>query len=621
VNRRAAVVAAALALASLWAGDARAQVDLSGTWSPRYQEDFSERVPGPELGDYTGLPLTDGARRAAESWDPDEISLPEEQCRVHISPYIYRGPTNIGIWEERDPRTRELIAIKHRISTYDQERTIYMDGRAHPPAYAPHTWMGFSTGKWQGNMLVVTTTHIKKGWLRRNGVPESDLATLTEYFVRTGDILTRISSIDDPVYLTEPLVKSEEFMLNTQGVPHRAWLFQCKAVVEVVRPEGAVPHYLPGTNPYLAQYRERYKLSESAARGGAVLNYPLAPGASVAAVTQPATPPMTRKVDPAMVAPGKVEVWPVQGNVYMLVSSDGNMLVQAGADGVLLVDTLRESLSPAALAAIRTISDKAIHYIVNTQAGADHTGGNEALAKAGPTRPGRDPLGSGVGGNTGGATSIVSHENVLTRMSATVAGGGTARARGSWPSDTFFQDQNDIFFNEEAVQVLHQPAANDDGDSIVFFRRSDVIAAGDVFSTVGYPVFDRAQGGSINGVIDALNRIIRLAVPTHNQEGGTMIVPGHGRVGDEMDVVEYRNMVTIVRDRIQALIKQSRTLDQIKAAQPTLDFDARYAAASGPGSADAFITAVYESLQAAAPAGPAAPAPAKPAPASAKGSK
>jgi glyoxylase-like metal-dependent hydrolase (beta-lactamase superfamily II) len=615
VNSRGGVVAAGtLALVALCAREARAQVDLTGTWSPRYQEDFSERIPGPELGDYTGLPLTDGARRAAETWDPDEISLPEEQCRVHISPYIYRGPTNIGIWEERDPKTRELIAIKHRISTFDQERTIYMDGRAHPPAYAPHTWMGFSTGKWQGNMLVVTTTHIKKGWLRRNGVPESDLATLTEYFVRAGDVLTRISSIDDPVYLTEPLVKSEEFVLNTQGVPHRAWLFQCKAVVEVVRPEGAVPHYLPGTNPYLAQYRERYKLSEGQARGGAALNYP--------GGTAPAVAPLgVTKTAPAqtMAASGTVEVWPVQGNVYMLVSAEGNMVMHAGAEGVLLVDTLRESLSPAVLAAIRTVSDKPIHYIVNTQAGADHTGGNEALAKAGPTRPGRDPLGSGVGGNTGGTTSIVAHENVLNRMSATVAGGGTARPRASWPGDTFFQDQNDIFFNDEAVQVLHQPAANDDGDSIVFFRRSDVIAAGDVFSTVGYPVFDRAQGGSINGVIDALNRIIRLAVPTHNQEGGTMIVPGHGRVGDEMDVVEYRNMVTIVRDRVQALIKQGRTLDQIKAAQPTLDYDARYAAASGPGSADAFISAVYESLRAVAPA-PAA-ASSKPAPAPAKGSK
>src|SRR3989304_2890493 len=210
VSSRAAVAGCAVALLGLAGRPAGAQVDLSGTWSPRYQEDFSERVPGPELGDYTALPITDGARRYAESWDPARITLPEEQCRVHVSPYIYRGPTNIAIWEDRDPGTRELIAIRHRISTFDQERTIYMDGRPHPPAYAPPTWMGFSTGRWQGNMLVVSTTHLKKGWLRRNGVPESDLATLTEYFVRTGEGLTRISEIVDPGYLTEPLVTSEE---------------------------------------------------------------------------------------------------------------------------------------------------------------------------------------------------------------------------------------------------------------------------------------------------------------------------------------------------------------------------------------------------------------------------
>jgi glyoxylase-like metal-dependent hydrolase (beta-lactamase superfamily II) len=184
-------------------------------------------------------------------------------------------------------------------------------------------------------------------------------------------------------------------------------------------------------------------------------------------------------------------------------------------------------------------------------------------------------------------------------MSASVAG-GTARPRAAWPSDTFFGDQHDFFFNDEAVEILHQPSAHADGDSIVFFRRSDVIMAGDVYSTTSYPVFDRSQGGSINGVIAALNRIIRLAVPMHTQEGGTMIVPGHGRLSDEMDLVEYRNMVTIVRDRVEALIKEGKTLAQVQAAQPTLDYDARYGVASGPASPDAFVAAVYESVRAAA---------------------
>lgn len=297
-----------------------------------------------------------------------------------------------------------------------------------------------------------------------------------------------------------------------------------------------------------------------------------------------------------MLPSGEVQIQQVQGQVYMLVSSEGNMVVHAGPEGVLLVDTLPASLSGPVLTAIRRISDKPIHFIVNTQADEEHTGGNEVLAKAGPTRPDRTPLPSGLGGNTGGSTSIVAHENVLNRMSADVSG-STARPRPAWPTDTFFEDQNDIFFNEEAVQVLHQPNAHADGDSIVFFRRSDVIVTGDVFSTINYPVFDKAKGGSIDGVIAALNRIIKLAVPTHNQEGGTMIVPGHGRLCDEMDVVEYRNMLTIVRDRIQALVEQGKTLEQVRAAQPTLDYDARYGAASGPASPDAFVTSVYENLR------------------------
>ena len=250
------------------------------------------------------------------------------------------------------------------------------------------------------------------------------------------------------------------------------------------------------------------------------------------------------------------------------------------------------------LAAIRGISDKPIHYIVDTQADEDHTGGNEALAEAGPTRPDRVPLSSGLGGNAGGITSIIAHENVQKRMRTPVAGGGSARPVAAWPVDTFINDESDVFFNDEAVQVLHQPNAHTDGDSIVFFRRSDVIAAGDVFSTVSYPVFDKAQGGSVNGVIAALNRIIKLAVATGNMEGGTMIVPGHGRLSDKMDVVEYRNMVTIVRDRIQALVAEGKTLDQVQATQPTLDYDARYGAATGPASPRAFVAAVYESLRA-----------------------
>lgn len=255
------------------AAPASAQVDFTGTWGPRLHEDQPERIPGPELGDYLGLPITDAARRFAESWDPSRITLPEEQCRVHVAPYIYRGPLQVRISEQRDPDTDELIAIVHTISTYDQQRIIYMDGRPHPDELAPHTWMGFSTGHWEGDRLVVRTTHLKQGWHRRNGLPMSDRAELTEHFVLHDDAFTRISVVHDPVYLTEALVKSEEFVRNPRGL--QQLLYQCKPVVEVAtQVKGEVPHYLPGKNPFLTEYRERHHIPEVATRGGAATMYP-----------------------------------------------------------------------------------------------------------------------------------------------------------------------------------------------------------------------------------------------------------------------------------------------------------------------------------------------------------
>ena len=257
------------------AAPALAQADFAGNWSARYQEDFLERIPGPDLGDYLGLPINASARQFAESWDPSRITLPEEQCRVHVSPYIYRGPLNLRIWEERDPATQELIAIKHTISTYDQTRTIYMDGRPHPSELAPHTWMGFSTSKWVGDMLVVSTTHLKQGWIRRNGLPMSDRATLTEMFVRIGDVLSRTSVTHDPVYLTEPLVKNEEFTLNPRSQPPQAFLYECKPVVEVAgRKRGAVPAFQLGENPFTKEFRDKHKLPKVATDGGAETMYP-----------------------------------------------------------------------------------------------------------------------------------------------------------------------------------------------------------------------------------------------------------------------------------------------------------------------------------------------------------
>ena len=252
---------------------ALAQIDLSGNWGPVFHEDQPERGPGPELGDYLGLPITDGARLFAESWDPSRLTLQEHQCRVHVSPYIYRGPLALRIWEEKDPETQQVIAIRNYISTYEQNRTIWMDGRPHPPDYAPHTWQGFSTGTWEGEILTVYTTHIKQGWLRRNGLPESDRATLIEHFIRHGDSLTHVTILTDPVYLTEPLIKSQNFLRNSRE--QNNWLWPCDYVVEVAtRPKGAVPHYLPGENPFLKEFAARHGVPEQAAKGGAETMYP-----------------------------------------------------------------------------------------------------------------------------------------------------------------------------------------------------------------------------------------------------------------------------------------------------------------------------------------------------------
>jgi hypothetical protein len=254
---------------------ARAQVDFSGSWSPRYHEDQPERIPGPDLANFLGLPITESARQWALSWDPSRLTLPEHQCQVHVAPYIYRGPLQLRIWEERDPASQKLIAIKNYISTYEQTRTIWMDGRTHPPEYAAHTWEGFSTGKWEGDMLTVETSHIKQGWIRRNGLPESDRATLVEHFIRHGEYLTHISVLTDPVYLTEPLVKSQNFVLNPRQLPEAAWLWPCEIVEEIAgRPAGVVPHYLPGRNPFVNEFAVKIGIPVEATMGGAQTMYP-----------------------------------------------------------------------------------------------------------------------------------------------------------------------------------------------------------------------------------------------------------------------------------------------------------------------------------------------------------
>ena len=247
-------------------------LDLSGNWGPIFHEDSTERGPGPELVNYLGIPITERARLAGLSYDASRFTVPEHQCEVHPVQYIYRGPLNLRIWEERDPVSQRLIAIRNYIDNYEQSRTIWMDGRPHPSGNAPHTWMGFSTGKWEGNILTVETTHIKRSWIRRNGLRASDQATLIEHFIRHGDHLTHVSILTDPDSLSEPFIRTEDFM--PRALNGEAWLYPCDPVVEIERPRGTVPSYLPGENPFVSEFANRYKIPVEAALGGAETMYP-----------------------------------------------------------------------------------------------------------------------------------------------------------------------------------------------------------------------------------------------------------------------------------------------------------------------------------------------------------
>lgn len=273
---RALLAAFTFVLVTLVGTPAFAQVSLTGDWATQFHEDQPERAPGPELGDYGGLPINDAARHYADAWPGARLTLPEHQCRAHVAPYALRGPAaGVRIWEEKDETTQEVIAIKLFINTYAQTRTFYMDGRPHPSENSPLTWQGFSTGRWEGNQLVVTTTHIKQGWVRRNGVPMSSRAVSTERFIRHGDRLTHTVYLEDPVFLAEPLIKSQDFQRLTNTAPnlYQNWL-SCQPDDEIARPKGVVPHHLPGTNPDLAEFPARRRLPVAAIRGGPETMYP-----------------------------------------------------------------------------------------------------------------------------------------------------------------------------------------------------------------------------------------------------------------------------------------------------------------------------------------------------------
>lgn len=274
----------------------------------------------------------------------------------------------------------------------------------------------------------------------------------------------------------------------------------------------------------------------------------------------------------------RIETFHVQGNVYMLAGSGANIAVQIGDDGIIVVDTGSRETRDEVLGAIRALSDKPIRWIINTHAHEDHTGGNETISQAGIT----------VNGNP---AAIIAHENVLARMSI------EDRPVTEWPLNSFFEPQRDFYFNGEAVFLYHVPAAHTDGDILVYFRGSDVLVTGDLFVTTHFPIIDLEAGGGIDGIVAGLNKALEITVPAYLQEGGTYVIPGHGRIGDEADLVSYRDMTLFVRDRVRHMIEQGMSLDEVIDAKPSLDYDPRYDNKDIPWTSEMFIEAVYRSLE------------------------
>jgi len=573
-------------------------IDLSGYWSPAVNEDGLERGAGSEIGDYAGFAVNEAGRLWALSYDPSRLTLKHHQCDGYVAPYQMRAIGNFRIWEDRDPHTMQLIAIHIWAQTTEGHRIIWMDGRPHPPAWAPHTYQGFSTGRFVGNALMVGTDHLKQGWLRRNGLPESDQATMVEFIVRHGDHLVDTTVVTDPVFLTEPEVRSNDFF--RQPADHGAWLYACDDGEQIIgRPPDSVPNYSFGAQPFAKEYSQKYKIPLLSGISGAASMYPEfkttlkgATDADALPLLKPAPglSPVSSAIDPEP-HDGEIHLLPVSGNIYMLVGDGGNIVVETGDQGPLVVDSGSGRLTDKIIEAIRKLSEKPIQFIVNTSYLPDRTGGNVKLRASG-----HDPslVGSFFSGqfrDAGMGATIIGQQNTETHMvEAKLPADG-------YPTDTFLEDRRRKYHNGNDVEIFHEPHAITDGDSIVQFRQADVIVAGDIFNTTQFPFIDLKDGGSVQGEINALNDILNRTVFQHEGQGGTMVVPGHGYLADEHEVVEYRDMMVIIRDRVRAMIKDGATLDQVKTGRVTADYDTRYGANRGPWTTDMFVEAVYTSLR------------------------
>lgn len=592
-------------------------VDFSGYWSQlgRHQDAALGTAAG-DLGDYTGLPLNEAGRLHALAWNASQFVVPQHVCFGYVAPYVFVAPGYFRIWEERDPYTQELVAVKIHPYADMPDRTLWTDDRPHPPSYAPHTWTGFSTARYEGNILAAYTTHIKQGLIRANGVEQSDQATLEEFFIRHGERMTYFSVVNDPIYLDAPWAKTSSVM-HVANDPN-SWTEPCDdAEILVGQPNDRVPTYAWGQHPFLGEFTAKRNVPLLGALGGAATISPdfaaklkdtnAAEAAAKAELVPRPGPPETSAVNPDP-RDGEIHTLQIRDNLYMLVGDGGNIVVQTanpqlGKDeGPIVVNSGAGRLSDKVIAAVRALSNRKIQYIVNTNFHSDYTGGNVKLHDAG-----YDP--EAHGGNlrtlaTGSAAlkaefgvgaTIMAHQNVLNRMTAP-AGSVAPAPENAWPTDTYLDGRRRKLHNGEGVELFWEPKATTDGDSVVHFRRADVIVTGDIFNTTEYPFIDIKAGGSIQGEIAALNDILSRSV-SYRQEGGTWFVPGHGRLSSEWEVTLYRDMLVIIRDRIQGMIDKGATLQQVLAARVSADYDTRYGVNTGQWTTSMFLEAVYTSLK------------------------